>query len=306
MYRLNEAWQLLFGENAEDDQRLIFCGEMDNRIVQLVNMLHDTVACYTISIITSGRVTLLYNGQQFDLEAGDLYLHTPEIPYEMVEATDNLHAYFFLVDLLLALSPDILRGVSNYIGMQLAEPRLALPPDAADRIATIMQMATQYYRSDKSFRDETLQSILRLLVLEVTSLEQSLVPMNRFSVRVEEIFIAFLRLVSQHYLAHRDLAFYADQLCISTSYLSRVVRQISGRTVEDYINYLLLINTAHLLQHTTLTVAQIADQLDFAETSSFVRFFQRMKGTSPTRYRESLKNAGGIAPTSVQLRPRRI
>ena len=286
MYQLNEALKLMFGEEAADSKQMIICDEIDNSMVQLANMLQDTVACYTFSVIISGRLSLIYDGQLFNLTAGDLYLHAPEVPYEMVEATEDLRAYIFVVDLSLALSAETMQGVSNYIGMQLAVPRLPLPTDTAVRIEDLMRTASHYYRSDRPFRNETLQSILRLLILEITSLDQPPVMVNRFSPRVEELFLGFLRLLSQHYLAHRDLAFYADALCISTTYLSRIVRTVSGRTVQEYINNLLLIEASRLLQRTTLTVAQIADRLSFAETSSFVRFFMRMKGMSPSRYRE--------------------
>ncbi|MBQ7253588.1 MAG: AraC family transcriptional regulator [Bacteroidales bacterium] len=38
---------------------------------------------------------------------------------------------------------------------------------------------------------------------------------------------------------------------------------------------------------TSLSIAQIADRLHFADTPSFSKFFSRMKGQSPREYRES-------------------
>ena len=42
---------------------------------------------------------------------------------------------------------------------------------------------------------------------------------------------------------------------------------------------------AWLLQTTSLTVAQIADRLHFADTTTFARFFKRLKGCTPKEYR---------------------
>jgi transcriptional regulator GlxA family with amidase domain len=42
----------------------------------------------------------------------------------------------------------------------------------------------------------------------------------------------------------------------------------------------------YLLRHTSLSVAQIAEQLHFAETTTFARFFQRMKGINPKEFRK--------------------
>ena len=90
-----------------------------------------------------------------------------------------------------------------------------------------------------------------------------------------------------HFARHHDIGFYASQLSISPVYLSRIVRQVAGRTVVDYINQMLLMEAAFLLRTTDLTVAQVADRLHFADSASFCKFFQRQKGTSPRRFRES-------------------
>ena len=57
-------------------------------------------------------------------------------------------------------------------------------------------------------------------------------------------------------------------------------------TVIDYINQLLLMEASYLLSQTSLSVAQIAEQLHFAETTTFARFFQRMKGVTPREFRK--------------------
>ena len=105
--------------------------------------------------------------------------------------------------------------------------------------------------------------------------------------RVEEIFLGFLGLLPQHFEEHHDIGFYASELCITTTYLSRVVRQVSGgRTVVDYINQMLLMEATFLLRQTPLSITQISDQLHFAEVTTFARFFNRMKGMTPREFRK--------------------
>ena len=82
------------------------------------------------------------------------------------------------------------------------------------------------------------------------------------------------------------MGFYASQLCITPRYLSQIVRDVSGRTVVDYINQMLLTEASYMLLQTSLPIAQIADRLHFSETASFTRFFTRMKGMNPRVYRK--------------------
>jgi len=64
-----------------------------------------------------------------------------------------------------------------------------------------------------------------------------------------------------------------------------VVKQLTRRTVVDYINQLLAMEAAFLLATTSFTVSEIADRLHFADTASFSKFFLRMKGMSPRDFR---------------------
>ena len=67
--------------------------------------------------------------------------------------------------------------------------------------------------------------------------------------------------------------------------LSPVVRQVTGRTVIDYINQMLLMEASFLLRTTSMSITQIADRLHFADSPSFSKFFSRLKGLSPKEYK---------------------
>ena len=140
--------------------------------------------------------------------------------------------------------------------------------------------------SDHPFRSENLRTTYGLFLLELTAIQERTFLERRFPRRIEKLFFDFLRLVPVHFAEHHDIAFYASRLCISPRYLSQIVRDISGRTVIDYINQMLLLEASYLLLQTSLPIGEIAERLHFSETASFTRFFTRMKGTSPREYRK--------------------
>jgi AraC-like DNA-binding protein len=69
-------------------------------------------------------------------------------------------------------------------------------------------------------------------------------------------------------------------------HLEEVGLGVSGRTVIDYINQMLMLEASYLLLQTSLPIGEIAERLHFSETASFTRFFTRMKGTSSREYRK--------------------
>lgn len=62
----------------------------------------------------------------------------------------------------------------------------------------------------------------------------------------------------------------------------------SGRTVVEYINRLLLMEAIWLLESTSLSIDEIAERINYADSTTFGRFFFRMKGVTPREYRKSL------------------
>lgn len=176
------------------------------------------------------------------------------------------------------------RIIAAYFSLvELTEPKLQLQHADAAHMENLMRLAIHYVTVPHPQRDES----LRLLYNHLTATQERSIQSHRFPKRVEEMYLDFVRLLSQHYAQHHDIAFYASELCITTTYLSRIVRHVSGHTVVQYIDQMLLIEATWLLQTTTLSVAQIADRLHFAETASFARLFKRLKGCTPKEYRNN-------------------
>ena len=138
-----------------------------------------------------------------------------------------------------------------------------------------------------SLKSEILEHLYSVFIndlISIQSFEKTRLSISRQS---EEIFVSFYTLLTNNYLEHRDLKFYADSLFITTTYLSRIVKQVTGRTVMECINELLAIEATRLLKSTALTVEQIADQLHFATSASFDKFYKRMRDTTPLSVRHN-------------------
>ncbi|WP_270087983.1 AraC family transcriptional regulator [Sphingobacterium sp. SYP-B4668] len=103
--------------------------------------------------------------------------------------------------------------------------------------------------------------------------------------REEEITTDFFALVRTHFVAHHDIQFYADELCISRKYLSRVIRRTMSKTPSDIINQILTIEAKLLLRNTSNNVCQVAEQLNFSDQAVFSKFFKKHTGTNPSDYK---------------------
>lgn len=101
----------------------------------------------------------------------------------------------------------------------------------------------------------------------------------------EGLFMKFLMLVHEYAATERDLPFYADRLCITTRYLSTIVRNQTGRTAKDFIDSHCLQTIKILLRTTDEPLQTIAIKLHFPDQSFFSRYFKKLTGIPPTDFR---------------------
>ena len=267
------------------------------------------------TIVTRGWVTILYNNHELTLREGDLYTYSPGFEVTVLDSSSDYNgiclladehftlslptvrdairtAYFTVVELtspVLPLKTDDFRRLRELMQMMIHYQQMGLPQanDDFQRLRELMQMMIHYQQMGLPLSNDSLRMLYNLFLTDLSTVQQHSIREHRFPKRVEEIFLGFLGLLPQHFEEHHDIGFYADRLCITTTYLSRVVRQVSGgRTVVDYINQMLLMEATFLLRQTSMSITQISDQLHFAEVTTFARFFNRMKGMNPREFRK--------------------
>ena len=78
-----------------------------------------------------------------------------------------------------------------------------------------------------------------------------------------------------------------EQLNITPKYLSEVVKQLSTRTTNDWIDKYVILEMRVLLKNTTKSIKEISDELSFPNQSFMGKYFKIHVGMSPKDYRKS-------------------
>ena len=95
----------------------------------------------------------------------------------------------------------------------------------------------------------------------------------------------FLHHLYRNFRKERQIRFYADKLNLSAPYLSRLVKEISGSTINDHVTSLLYKEICNMLTQTDMTMGEIADHLNFSDQSALTNFFKQRSGMTPIAYR---------------------
>lgn len=106
------------------------------------------------------------------------------------------------------------------------------------------------------------------------------------SARVNQLFERFLALVTEYHNTERGMAFYAEKLCLTPKYLSKLVKEASGQSGPAWIDSFVILEAKNMLKYSDKTIKEIVYALNFPNQSVFYKFFKAHTGMTPSEYRK--------------------
>ncbi|PYI56938.1 helix-turn-helix domain-containing protein [Paenibacillus flagellatus] len=105
----------------------------------------------------------------------------------------------------------------------------------------------------------------------------------------ERLYVKICQYIDEHYSDNGlSLSSMADHFHISLQYLSTFFKKHSGENITDYLAAVRVREAKKLLADPTITIGDIALKIGYANAVSFVRFFKKVEGVPPGKYREML------------------
>lgn len=144
------------------------------------------------------------------------------------------------------------------------------------------------FNDTRSFcRRELLMNLLRIYFLEMyDKIRKDDLMHTSFSYdRKTELYESFTDLVTRNFKTHRDVKYYAGQLCISPKYLSDITSKISGYTAKQWIDDYVILELKVRLKSTGDSFQKIADEFHFSDLAYLSNYFKSKTGMSPSEFK---------------------
>lgn len=140
------------------------------------------------------------------------------------------------------------------------------------------------------FRLEMARTYFKSMMLELGNITQKRRAAEGRSASAiskrDAVMMDFMRLVRKHCVEEHGVDFYAGRLCVSAKHLSRVIREMMGKTPHEIICNELLQKALELLKDNGTPVQEISAALHFSEQAAFCKFFKKHTGMAPSEYRK--------------------
>lgn len=257
-------------------------------------------------LVTNGTASLSYGHRSYTLVTNNLLILTPSIRAILTRQDKDfaMTCLYFEPEYFDTLSAGQI--IYNHISMFTAKRQLPLfipDPEQASALKQTMEMFSGKLDSIYLYHDGATRHLCSFLMIQIyNAIYMTESGSYSYIRRSSEIFRNFKRLLMNHYRKQHNIRFYADQLNITTTYLSRIVRHTTGHTVRFHISELLCRDARRLLEFTDKDVKEIADFLGFSDQSVFGKFFTRQTGMSPIKFRmnhPSRKEPGTDTPAAT-------
>lgn len=239
-----------------------------------------------------GTLRVDINTREYTLQPNDILCCAPNVLIRHIVGSEDLECK------IITLSTRIVRQVINpssdmrnkifYINrnpvLHVGEEGICVFRQYCELLFSRMKETGNVYRK------ELVASLVSAIVFELLGCldEYSPTTDNMLIRQGDLLFKRFIELLTNMKVKDRSVAFYADKLFVTSKYLSKVCKQVSGKTAFEFINELVMEDITGLFKYSEKSIKEIADYLDFPSISFFGKFIKAHTGLSPTEYRKQL------------------
>lgn len=241
----------------------------------------------TMAIIyEQGSADLKINMRDYHIEAPAVLLVLNDQIYQSAGHSEDLRSKVILMsrsfsDSLFANSGEILPLKSSI--MKNPVMKIENEENVFGQFFQLLQNIAASPRQE--FKIESARHLTLSMFYGYSHLKHEVNEVKSTNSRQEEIFTKFTDLLERHHKKEREIAFYADKMCMTSKHLSQVIKDYTGKTALGIIEEYVISEAKSMLLSTTMSIQQISDELNFPSQSVFGKYFKRVTGISPSEYR---------------------
>ena len=247
---------------------------------------------YSFLLVIKGSFKVQLNLITLTLIDNEMITVKPETVIQIVKMSDDLEiiGVSFTVDFLFKT---FLKKIEfDTIDFLTANsfPKLKLLQEEKETAIILSKLLAKNNNADTlnmHFRDEIIIHSFGLLLYCYGAIFKREYPNLEANLsRQQELTLQFLVLLNAHFKSERTVSYYANKMCLTSGYLSKILKEVSGKTARQLIDDTVVIEAKILLSNPLLSISQIANELKFSDQSFFGKYFKKNAGVSPSKFRK--------------------
>ncbi|OMC78851.1 hypothetical protein BK125_08330 [Paenibacillus odorifer] len=244
-------------------------------------ILFDYVqSCYTVSYIQKGEVLTTSSEGEYVASAGDVMIHRPNEPFNVISKTDGIH-YLFNINAKVKDGDDFFKlfPLGKVIRVR----------DRSEYERRFDELRSLWLQEEDDFRNVQVGSLAFFLLYEI--MESTKLGGRRSS---RDPFITDRFNKALQYMEERlDQEISREELSklyhMNPVYFSRAFQKIYKLTPMQMLRKLRLQQAKQMLEYTDYTIEHISQRCGYYDASHFSKVFRGEYGKGPAEYRKSIE-----------------
>ncbi|WP_345248223.1 helix-turn-helix domain-containing protein [Nibrella saemangeumensis] len=164
------------------------------------------------------------------------------------------------------------------------DPLVQISDSLQQPVLNILNRLLTEYEPTQSLNTNLITAYLLTLFTELSLVRKARGPMaQNAAVRVTE---KYKNLLSQHIYQTHKVTEYASMLAVTPDHLNKCVKATIGKTSQELLADMIVLEAKVLLRQTPLSISEIAFKFSETNPSDFTRFFKAKTGLTPKEFRQ--------------------
>jgi len=169
-------------------------------------------------------------------------------------------------------------------------PPLPVPEGQFEIYRDLIRQIQHYNNLQLEYKKDALGALLKLLLIQSNNHCSLNKDGNLQSIEAgNQLVRNFKQLIEIHFKEYHKVSDYADMLAVTSDYLNKSVKTLTGKSAKEYILNRLLLEAKRVLLFTEVTNKELSYTLGFEEPAHFSNFFKKYSGLSPLDFRNSTR-----------------
>ncbi|PWN71134.1 AraC family transcriptional regulator [Chryseobacterium phosphatilyticum] len=232
---------------------------------------------------------------KYDLRDQQLFIHLPKRDYKWDLPLHTVGRRLIIKDSVLkTFSPTLKFTFSSYSKFEMIQP----DEETYHRFSIEFNAIRKEILADNVF-PELINARVRLLAL-IINLWVEHAYGNKALNTPDNLAFRFHMLVDKNFKNQKNVAFYAQELCITPNYLGVICRKQYVVSPLEFIKERIILEAKNLLHSSDKSIKEIAFELGFRNFSHFSYLFRMKTGSTPKAYREKLAETGSHSDYNIK------
>ncbi len=236
----------------------------------------------------NGEGFLKCNKKSFNVVQGNVVIINSRQLHYFESLSDNLKFYLLRIDLPFLFSDQVDLCQTKYLSplsenFILFENLIRNDDEIVDCIKTVLK---EFFKKEIGYELAVKANLYNLVVLLLRNYLDESVTKKQLTFKINNFkrFYKVFDFIDNNYNKKIWVTNLANIAHVSTYYFCRIFKQMTGRTITEYINEVRLKKSIELLKNGNMNITEIAINCGFNDVNYFSRLFKKKHGVSPTKF----------------------